>query len=108
MKITISLPKTLVAELDELIHQNGRLNRNRIIQKFLRDSVARERQMRVAKLYCKGRKTLRQCAELLGVDLRQMIDILYNLDIPLDGGVHSPQNELTLKSMREWRSQQAF
>jgi hypothetical protein len=66
-----------------------------------------DRKLNVAKLYQRGRKTLRQCAELMGVDLRQMMDILYKLDIPLDGSIHSPQNEMTLKSLRAWRSQQA-
>jgi len=36
----------------------------------------------VAKLYQKRRKTLRQCAELLNVDLEEMMEILRGFNIP--------------------------
>lgn len=43
-------------------------------------------QLRIAHLYCNGKKTLRQCAELLDMDLEGMMEVLYKLDIPLDAG----------------------
>jgi len=104
MKITISMPENLIAELDELKNQNGRSNRSRLIQKLLRDSIAREKQARVAQLYVKGKKTLRQCAEILGIDLEEMIDLLRTFNIPLDGG-RSPQNKMALKIARQIREQ---
>lgn len=105
MKITISLSDRLIEELDELLSHNGRHTRNRLIQKLLRDSIAREKQMRVARLYCNEKKTLRQCAEILGVDLEEMMDILRRLNIPLDGG-RFPQNKLALKMLRQGRKRQ--
>jgi hypothetical protein len=101
MKITISLSESLAAELDELISKkNGQANRGRVIQKLLRDSLIREKQTRVAKLYVNGKKTLRQCAELLGVDLEGMIDILQDLNLPLEPE-SSPLHQLTLKMLRQ-------
>jgi len=102
MKIIISMPKPLMAELDELKNQNGRSTRSRLIQKLLRDSLAREKQARVAQLYVKGKKTLRQCAEILEIDLEAMIDLLRGLNIPLDDG-RSPQNKMALKIARQIR-----
>jgi len=107
MKITISLSDKLAAELDELAQQNGRSNRTRLIQKLLRDSIVREKQWRVAQLYVKGKKTLRQCAELLGVDLEGMIDILYELDIPLELET-SPLHQETLQMLRQKRKSQSL
>jgi len=64
--------------------------------------MTRDEQLRVAKLYCCGKKTLRQCAEILGVDLREMMEVLQRLNIPLDGG-RFPQNKLALKRLRQKR-----
>jgi Arc/MetJ-type ribon-helix-helix transcriptional regulator len=100
MKITISLPGKLAAELDELAEKNGRSSRNHIIRKLLRDSIVREKQWRIAQRYVEGKKTLRQCAELLGVDLEGMINILQDLNIPLEAE-DSPQHKLTLKMLRQ-------
>ena len=104
MKITISMPEPLIAALDELKNQNGRSTRSRLIQKLLRDSLAREKQVCVAQLYVKGKKTLRQCAEIFGIDLEEMIDLLRSLNIPLDDG-RSPQNKMALKIARQIRAQ---
>ncbi len=103
MKITISLPEKLISELDELASNNGRSTRDHTIQKLLQDSVSREKQWRVAQLYVKGKKTLRQCASLLGIDLEGMMDVLYKLDIPLDGG-RPPFNKPAQKLFRQHRS----
>lgn len=59
----------------------------------------KEKQLRVAKLYCEEKKTLRQCAELMEVDLENMIDILRDLNIPLEVD-SSPQHKQTLKMLR--------
>ena len=107
MKITISLSDKLAAELDQLTHPNGRLNRTRLIQKLLRDSIMREKKRRVAQLYVKGKKTLRQCAELLEVDLEGMIDMLYELNIPLEVET-SPVHQETLKMLREMRKKKSL
>jgi hypothetical protein len=105
MKITISLPDKLAAELDALTHKNGRSHRTRLIQKLLSDSIAREKRWRVAQLYIKGKKTLRQCADLLGVDLEGMIDILQDLNIPLEVE-NSPQHKEALKMLRQMHKNQ--
>lgn len=49
-------------------------------------NIENARKRRVAKLYQRGRKTLRQCAEMLGTDVEGMMKILYDLDIPLSNG----------------------
>jgi len=107
MKITLSLSDQLVTELDELLSFNGHDDRNRLIQKLLRESVAGQKQRHVAQLYCDGKKTLRQCAEILGVDLRKMMDILRRLNIPLDGG-RFPHNKLALKLLRQGAKTQSL
>ena len=78
-----------------------------MIQKLLRDSITREKQLRVAQLYSKGKKTLRQCAELLEVDLEEMIDILRDLKIPLEAD-GSPQHKQTLQMLRQGRKSQSL
>jgi len=67
--------------------------------------MSREERLRVAHLYCNGKKTLRQCAELLGIDFFEMIDLMRDLKIPLDGG-RSPQNDMALKIARQMRDRQ--
>lgn len=107
MKIMISLSDQLAVELDELASKNGRSNRSQLIQKLLADSIKREKQRRIAQLYVKGKKTLRQCAELLDVDLEGIIDILQDLKIPLEGD-NSPQHQETLKMLREMRKKKSL
>jgi len=63
-----------------------------------------EKQIRGVRLFCNGKKTLRQCAELLGVGLEELINIFYKLDIPLDAG-GPPFNKPALKLMRQRQSQ---
>ena len=98
------MPENLIVELDELKNQNGRSTRSRLIQKLLRESIVREKQARVAQLYVKGKKTLRQCAEVLNIDLKEMIDLLRSLNIPLDDE-RSPQNKMALKIARQIRAE---
>ena len=54
----------------------------------------------MAQLYSKRKKTLRQCAELLGVDLEELMNIFYGLNVPLSDEI-SPQTRLTLKLIRQ-------
>lgn len=63
-------------------------------------NIENERKLRVARLYQKGRKTLRQCAEMLGTDVEGMMKILYDLDIPLSNG-SADDIFKSLKMMRE-------
>ena len=65
--------------------------------------MTRDEQIHVAKLYCHGKKTLRQCAELLGIDLEEVMEVLYKLDIPLDAG-GPPFNKPAQKLLRQPRS----
>ena len=57
---------------------------------------------RVAKLYQKGRKTLRPCAEMLGTDVEGMMDILHEFNIPLSDG----SADDIFKSLQMMREQQ--
>jgi len=41
-----------------------------------------KREFRVARLYQNRQKTMRQCVEMLSVDLEEMMDILIELGIP--------------------------
>lgn len=63
----------------------------------------RERQKQVAKLYIERKKTLRQCAEFLAVDLEKLMNIFFELNVPLSDE-HSPQSRLALKLLREKNS----
>jgi len=66
--------------------------------------MTRDEQLRIAHLYCNGKKTLQQCAELLDMDIERMMDVLYKLDIPLDGG-RPPFNKPAMKLLRQRRTQ---
>jgi len=62
--------------------------------------MTRDEQLRIAKLYCNGKKTLRQCAELLRIDLEERMEVLYKLDIPLDAG-GPPFNKPAMKLLQQ-------
>ncbi|MGH7492629.1 MAG: hypothetical protein ACREOO_09560 [bacterium] len=100
MKLKITISDRLVRQMDELFPRNGGSSRERTIQKLLRESLLREKQKRVAKLYYQGKKTLRQCAALLNVELQELMEIFCDLGIPLDGS-RSPQNDLALKLLQQ-------
>jgi len=63
---------------------------------------AEERELRVARLYQRGRKTLRQCAEMLGTDVEGMMNILREFSIPLSNGSAAD----ILKNLQMIREQQ--
>ena len=84
MSQTFTLPKNLVDEIDILRHDLGFGDREATIQYLLQTAIASERKLLVARLYHHHRKTLRQCAEMLNVDLEEMIDTLRELEIPFN------------------------
>lgn len=66
MNITITLPKHVIAEVDALTKEKKFISRKRTLRKLVLQSLETERKQRIARLYQRGRKTLRQCAEMLG------------------------------------------
>ena len=81
MKQTFTLSPNLVNEIVALRRDLGFDNVDSTIQYLLRNAVDRERKLIVTRLYKNDQKTMRQCAELLGVDLEEMIDILREFNV---------------------------
>jgi len=104
MNITITLPKHAIAEVDALAKEKKNISRKRTLRKLVLQSLETERKRRIARLYQRGRKTLRQCAEMLGTDVEGMMKILYDLDIPLSNG----SADDFLKNLKMIREQQPW
>ncbi|MEK7729850.1 MAG: hypothetical protein AAB354_15690 [candidate division KSB1 bacterium] len=85
MNKTIVLPQQLHDEVRALTRELGFTNFEAAVCFLLQSAVLSERIMFVVRLYQNNKKTLRQCAELLEVDLEGMIDILCALRIPFNG-----------------------
>lgn len=100
MNVTITLPKDVIAEVDAVTKEKKFLNRKQTIRSLVLDSLEKERKLRVAKLYQKRRKTLRQCAEMLDVDIEEMMEILRECNVPLSNG-SADDIFKSLKMMRE-------
>ena len=64
----------------------------------------RERKIFVARLYQDKKKTLRQCAELLQIDLEQMIDVLREFRIPFHHDDIAEQLKTARKLAREMQA----
>jgi predicted HTH domain antitoxin len=102
MNVTITLPKDVIAEVDVLTKEKKFVNRRQTLRNLILKSLDKERKLRVAKLYQKRRKTLRQCAEILGIDIEEMMEILYEFNIPLSNG----SADDILKNIKMMREQQ--
>jgi len=76
MNHTFTLSQDLIDNIDGLRRDLGFDNVDSTIQYLLRNAVDRERKLIVTRLYQNDQKTMRQCAELLGVDLEEMMNIL--------------------------------
>jgi len=102
MNVTIDLPKDVLTEVDALTKKKKFVNRKQTLRSLVLQSLEKERKLQVAKLYQKRRKTLRQCAELLSVDLEEMMEILRGFNIPLSDG----SADDIFKSLQMMREQQ--
>lgn len=82
MNQTFTLPENLIEEIDILKNDLGFGDVEATIQYLLQNALASERKVLVARLYHNRQKTMRQCAEMLKIDLEQMTEILQELEIP--------------------------
>jgi len=76
MNHTFILSKDLINAVDSLRRDLGFEDVDSTIQYLLHNAIDRERKLIVTRLYQNDQKTMRQCAELLGVDLEEMMNIL--------------------------------
>jgi predicted HTH domain antitoxin len=104
MNQTFTLPASLVNDVDMLKRNLGLGNLEATIKHLLKLAVAREKKILVARLYQNRQKTLRQCAEILNVELEEMIDILNELGIPFIHDDLSQQLETANKLIKEMRA----
>jgi len=106
MKQTFTLPSTLAADIETLKHDLGLKNLEATIRHLLQSAIAREKKHVVVRLYQKRQKTMRQCAELLNVDLEEMIDILRDFNVSFNDDL-SQQLETVNRLAREMRAKSA-
>jgi len=76
MEQAFTLSPNLVNDIDALRCDLGFADAEATIQYLLQNAIEREKKQIVVRLYKNQEKTMRQCAELLGVDLEEMINIL--------------------------------
>jgi predicted HTH domain antitoxin len=81
MTKTFTLPSKLTDEINTLRRDLGLGDVEATIQYLLQNAIAREKRHVVVRLYQNRQKTLRQCAEMLNVDLEEMMDILRDFNI---------------------------
>jgi len=106
MKQTFTLPSKLAADIETLKHDLGLKNFEATIRHLLQNAIAREKKHIVVRLYQKRQKTMRQCAELLNVDLEEMIDILREFDVSFNDDLLQ-QLETVNRLTREMRAKSA-
>ena len=81
MNQTFTLSPNLVNEIDTLRRDLGFTDAETTIQYLLQNAIEREKKHIVVRFYKNREKTMRQCAELLGVDLEEMMDILREFNV---------------------------
>lgn len=106
MKQTLTLPSNLAAAVETLKHNLGLKNLEATIQHLLQNAIAHEKKHAVVRLYQKRQKTMRQCAELLNVDLEEMIDILRDFNVSFNDDL-SQQLKAVDRLTREMRAKPA-
>jgi len=104
MTQTFTLPANLVHDIDMLKHNWGLDDIEATIKHLLNLAVAREKKIFVVQLYQNRQKTLRQCAEILNVELEEMMDILIELGIPFGQDDLPQQLETVNKLVKEMRA----
>jgi predicted HTH domain antitoxin len=82
MSQTFTLPKNLIDDINILKQNLGLKDVEATIKYLLKKAVVQERKFLVARLYQNRQKTLRQCANILNVELEEMIDVLNEFGIP--------------------------
>lgn len=82
MNQTFALPQNLVNDIDTLKQKLGFGDVEATIKYLVQTAIERENKLEVARLYQNRRKTLRQCAEMLNIDLEEMMDLLVQFGIP--------------------------
>jgi hypothetical protein len=104
MNHTFTLPSSLVDDIDLLKRNWGLENTKATVKHLLKLAVAREKKFLIARLYQNRQKTMRQCAEMLNVDLETMMDILIELNIPFGQDDLPQQLETVNKLVKEMRA----
>lgn len=100
MNQTITLPQSLVSDIDALKQHLEFGDVEATTKYLLQTAIERERKLLVARYYQNRQKTLRQCAEMLNVDLEEMIDIMLELGFTL-GHDDLPQQLETAKKLAQ-------
>ena len=81
-KINATIDRELLRRLDEysLRYQEGR---STAIRQLLAFALREKNKSKALQAYKEGRLTIRQCAELIGVDYYEMNDLLSEANIPI-------------------------
>jgi energy-converting hydrogenase A subunit M len=105
MNQTITLPQNLVSDIDALKQHLGFGDVEATTTYLLQTAIERERKLLVARYYQNRQKTMRQCAEMLNVDLEEMMDILRELGISFGHDDLPQQLETAKKLAQQMRSE---
>ena len=105
MNHTFTLPKNLLDDIEALKRNLGMNNVDTTIKYLLKNAVVREKKLLVARLYQDRRKTLRQCAEMLNVDLEEMMNILRDFRIPFGQDDLAQQLKIVKKLAKQMRTE---
>jgi len=87
MKQTFALSPNLANDIEALRRDLGFADAETTIQYLLQSAVAREKKQIVVRLNKNQETTMRQCAENLGVDLEEMMNILREFHVSFNGAL---------------------
>lgn len=84
---TVVVPQNLQDDIHALTRDLGLTTPEATVQYLLQNAVAKEKKLLVLRMYQNHQKTLRQCAELLHIDLEEMIDTMRDFRIPFNDDI---------------------
>lgn len=80
-ELNLRLPPEVEGELEEIAREEG-LEKTALTTSMLTKSIKRWKLERAIKLYQEGRVTMARAAEIAGVSLYEMMDIIHQRGIP--------------------------
>ncbi len=103
MNGTLVVPSSFRDEIQALTQNLGLVSPEATVTYLLQNAIANENKLLAARMFERGEKTLRQCAEFLHVDLEEVMDIFSELGVNFNPDIEQ-QLETVKKLARETRA----
>ncbi len=80
--VTTRIKEQMLEEIDELSEQR-KMDRATLLRNLIQEALEKEKQKHILELYKEGEVTLEKAAEMLGISIWEMIELLKEKDIHL-------------------------